>query len=235
MTTATHPSCFALDVYFASRDAGAAENEPASPIAKHVASCARCASYLAELEALDAQGDARLPPRALRVTPPSRSRRLLGQIAPAAAIAALAAVVIVYVRGRSASDDAQYLGVKGMPAAQVLVRSDGQTRVWDARSPVRAGDSLAVHVACEQFRHVTVASAPPGGGLVRLSDGPCPTTPDTLPFTLLVDDQPGQERLLVVLAQSRLDDAALAAAVRVSSRSAGVWVAAFELAKEERR
>ena len=233
MTTPAHPSCFALDVYFASRDRGAAENEPTSPVAKHVASCARCASYLAELESLDAQRDTRLPPRSVRDRPRSRSRRLLGRIAPAAAIAALA-VVVVYVKARPASDDAQYIGVKGMPAVQVLVRSDGQTRVWDARSPVRAGDSLVLHVACEQFRHVTVASAPPDG-LVRLSDGPCPTTPGTLPFTLIVDDQPGRERLVVVLAQSRLDDAALAAAVHVSSRSASAWVTAFELTKEERR
>jgi len=233
MTIPTHPSCFALDVYFASRDRGAAESEPTSTVATHVASCVRCASYLADLEALDAQGDARRLPRSVGDRPRSRSRRLLGRIAPAVAIAALA-VVVVYVKARPASEDALYIGVKGMPAVQVLVRSDGQTHVWDGRAPVRAGDALVLHVACEQFRHVTVAAAPPGG-LVRLSDGPCPTTPGTLPFTLIVDDQPGRERLAVVLAQSRLDDAALAAAVHVSSRSASAWVTAFELAKEERR
>lgn len=232
MTIPRHLSSFELDVYFASRDPAKPGEDATSAIARHVASCASCAAYLAELEALDAEHDLRV-----QRVPTLSARRFSGLrrlIAPAATLAALAAAAIVYVKSRPAVDDTDYVAAKGVPAVQVLVRSGGQTRVWDARSPVRSGDSLALRVACEQLVHVTVAS-PSSSGLVRLSDGPCPKTPATLPFTLVVDDQPGRERLVVVLTRTRLDDTALGEALRVNTRDAHVWVTTFEFAKEDRR
>ncbi len=71
-------------------------------------------------------------------------------------------------------------------------------------------------------------------GLVRLWDGPCPKPPSPLPFTLVVDAQPGGERFMVVLGRTRLDDQALREAVRANVRSVDVWVTAIDLPKEQR-
>jgi hypothetical protein len=243
MTTKQHFSTFELDVYFASRDRTRGAEDP-SPIAAHVATCATCAAYLAELAALEAEAapaphasPASLAAPASPAAPHARVVHLGGLrrlAASVATVAALAAAVLVYVKTRPAVvDDADYVGAKGTPAVQILVRSSGQTRVWDGRSAVRPGDSLAVHVACEQLEHVTVG-APSPRGVTRLSDGACPKAPATLPFTLVVDGEPGSERLIVVIARRRLDDGVLADAVRAGSRSADVWVTSFEFPKESR-
>jgi hypothetical protein len=226
MTTQEHVSTFELDVYFASTGQDGAE------IAAHVASCAKCAAYLGALAALDGDG-VQLRPAAVSSAPRPLAR-LRRFVAPASAVLALAAAVAIYVRSRPSSDDATYVGVKGAPAVQVLVRSSAQTRVWDGRSPVHAGDAVAVHVACEQLEHVTVVTEEKGG-MVRLWEGPCPKPPAPLPFTLVVDDQPGRERFDVVLGRTRMDEQALRAAVRGNVRSSDVWVTAIELPKEVRR
>ncbi len=225
MTNQEHVSAFELDVYFASRA------EDGSEIPAHVASCTKCAAYLEALAVLD--GDAvRL--QAAPAVPPRSIARLGRFIAPASAALALAAAVTIYVQSRAPADDAKYIGVKGAPAMQVLVRSSAQTRIWDGRSPVHAGDAVALRVACEQLEHVTVTTEG-SSGLVRLWDGPCPKPASSLPFTLVVDDQPGSERFVVVLGRTRLDEPALRDAVRTNLHSSDVWVTAVELPKEGRR
>lgn len=214
-----HFSSFELDVHFV---------EPSPPIAEHVASCAQCAAYLAELEAL-------VEPRPGVASPahapaPHRLRAPLRLVAPVAGALALAAAFALYLRGRS-GEDADYVGAKAAPAVQLLVRSGGATRVWDGVSRLHPGDAIAIRVACEQLEYVTVAADAPAG-LARLSDGPCPKSPSPLPFTLVVDDQPGRERFSVVLAKRRLDDGQLRERVRENARDRNVWVTAFDLPKE---
>ena len=213
-----HPSAFALDLYFVDGTDAA--------VAEHVASCAACSAYLDGLRALDADGARLAVPAARKVT---SLRRF---VAPAAAVLALAAGLALWVRSRPAGDES-YVGVKGAPALQVLVRDGEQTRIWDGRSPVHAGDAVALHVACEHLEHVTVTTEDKHG-LVRLWDGPCPKPPAALPFTLRVDDQPGREHFAVVMGKARLDDLALRSALRTSTRAADVWVFAVELPKETR-
>jgi hypothetical protein len=234
--TQEHVSTFELDVYFAS------PGEDAPEIAEHVASCTKCAAYLETLAVLDGDAVRLAVPAAVApaapATAPSPARRpsaRLGRfVAPASAVLALAAAVAIYVRSRPSVDDSTYVGVKGAPAVQVLVRSGTQTRVWDGRSAVHAGDAVALHIACEQLEHVTVVTEA-NATLVRLWDGPCAKPPAPLPFTLVVDDQPGRERFAVVLGRSRLEEPALREAVRASTRSSDVWVTAIELPKEIRR
>jgi len=77
-----------------------------------------------------------------------------------------------------------------------------------------------------------VAVASPGpAGWRRLSETPCPTSGAALPFTLVVDDQPGDEQLAVVLSQDRLDDALLSTAIGGTERDAEVWVVKLVLPK----
>lgn len=214
-----HVSTFALGLHFVDGTDAA--------VAAHVASCAACSAYLDGLRALDADGTRLAVPRARKVT------SLRRYVAPATAVLALAAGLALWGRSRSVVDET-YVGVKGAPALQVLVRDADQTRIWDGHSAVHAGDAVALHVACEQLEHVTVTTED-RHGLVRLWDGPCPKPPAALPFTLRVDDQPGREHFAVVMAKARLDDLALRAALRMSTRAADVWVFAVELPKETRR
>ena len=117
---------------------------------------------------------------------------------------------------------------------QVLVRAEGSTRIWDGRSPVHPGDAIALHVVCEGLAQITVAAETPSG-VARLSDGPCPSVPSTLPFTLVVDGEPGRERFSVVLTRARVDDARLRELVQRQARDHDVWVASFDFPKEPRR
>jgi hypothetical protein len=241
--TTEHVSSFELDVYFASPPL---EREAA--VEEHVASCTQCREYLEELDRVllldmpavvtevvvpaSKSGSAR--PRSL----PSRSRRLKQRLASAAGVLALAACAVLYLSARNGKiDESSYVGVKGSPAAQVLLRRDGQVRVWDGVAAVRAGDAIAVDVACEQFRHVTVAAeATNGGTLTRAWEGECPKTSSSpLPFTLVVDEQPGREHFSVVLhREQHLDDEQLRSALRASTRSGDVWTIDFAFAKEDR-
>lgn len=217
-----HLSSFDLAVWFA-------DGKPAGAIAEHVASCDRCADHVHELDALASD---RIAHR--RDASPRAARALRWLVAPAGAALALAAAVLLVVRSRAPDDDPGYVGTKGTPAVQVLVRSEGVTRVWDGRSPVHPGDALALHVACEGLTQATVAADAPFG-VLRLSDGSCPRIPSTLPFTLVVDDQPGPERFSVVLSVSRVDDDRLRELVRQNTRGRDVWTTSFDLPKEPRR
>lgn len=218
MSHSSHPSTFELDVYYAS---SAAEREHAD-VRGHVVSCERCGAYIEELNGLASPLPSASPS-------PARWRKL----APIAGMLALAACVVLFVTSRR-TDDPGYIGVKGVPAAQILLRRDGNVRVWDGIAPVRPGDVIAVSVACEHFVHVTVSAAG-NGGLARLWEGGCPHGPaSALPFTLVVDGQPGSEHFSVVLSRAPLADDRLKTVLRTSARDVDAWTIDFAFAKEER-
>ncbi len=221
-----HVSAFALDVFWASgrpRD---------SAIEEHIARCGRCRAYLAMLDALRDAGPSTAPPlpSALPSSRP-RSGARWGWLA-AGAVALAAGVSLFLARGYRATT--RYVAAKGVPGVQVLVHREGGTHVWDGRSPVRPGDSLALRVACEGLEHVAVASPGPTEW-ARLSNGACPRQGEPLPFTLVVDAEPGDERLAVVLSREQMDDRGLRRAIAEAQRTADVWVADFILPKETDR
>jgi hypothetical protein len=217
-----HLSSLEVDVWFA-------DGKQDGEIAEHVASCARCSAYVAELQTLSAQDlGAHLP-----IAPtPTKSR--LRRLAPAVTTLALAASLALYARSRAVTEATEYVGVKGAPAVEVLVRSDGGTRIWDGHTPVHAGDALALRVACEHLRQVTVATETQTG-IARLADVPCLPAAPALPFTLVVDEEPGNERFSVVLTAARVDDSKLRALVQAKTRDRDAWVTAFEIQKAARR
>jgi hypothetical protein len=236
-----HISNFELDLYFAS-------GEPDGAIEQHVQACERCSGYLGELESL--RGGERRPlhtfnPASARASDApanvaagsaarSRSaRRVFGGLAGAA----LAVLAVGYATSR-VLEDSTYVAVKGSPAVQLLVERSGHVEAWDGKRRVRAGDVLAIRVACERFALVNVVARPQPGqpAPARLSEVPCPRQPDlALPFTLRVDDEPGQESFAVVLSTARLGDARLLEAVQEGTRSLEVWVTPFDLEKEAAR
>ncbi len=208
-------STLALDVYWATGRSGD------DALSAHVAECARCSAYLADLDALEASGPP--PPAVERIA----RRRWM---APAAGILALAAGIALYVKTRPPEED-HYVGRKGTPAVQVLVHRESDTRIWDGRSPLRPGDALALRVACEGMKHVAVA-APTTVGWSRLSSASCEDGDAPLPFTLKVDDVPGDEKLAVVLSRDPLDDDTLQRSIAEGRRAANVWVVSFVMPKE---
>ncbi len=257
MTTRTEGdvSTFELDVYWASGRRADLDLE------SHIAGCARCLAYLARLQELALEDRPESRPESPAAVAPhpglapvgtgGRSRsevRVLTRsygggsgggdepgtrrwALPSAIGAglALAAGVLLLVRGRP--PEREYVATKGTPAVQVLVHRSADTWIWDGHSPVRPGDSLALRVACEGLDHVAVAS-PGAQGWGRIAEVDCPVGGAPLPFTLVVDEAPGDEHLAVVLSRGALDDDTLRGAIGESLHAQDVWVAGFVLPKE---
>jgi hypothetical protein len=225
MKTAADVRCstFAIGLVHASGERGVS-GDPA--MAAHLAVCARCRGHAAALEALDLQ---RPPLPVLRPAPPARWR----WVPAAAAGLALAAAALIYVTHAPDTGDGRYVGVKGMPSVELLIHRDGDTFVWNGSAPIHPGDALALRVACEGLSHVSVATAGArGDSWAKVKDVDCPSGPSaTLPFTLLVDEEPVNERFAVVVSRRPLDETALGAAAAASARTVDVWTVNFDLAK----
>lgn len=201
-------SSFALDAYVADGRRDAA-------ISEHLATCDRCRAYLAELDAIAAEP----PPawnRAATRTP--RWRKFTWAIAP---IAAAAAALLFLPRTHD-----PYVGAKGAPAVQAVVRNAQGARIWDGRAPLRAGDAIALRASCAGFARVSVA-VPGDRGWNRVYESACladASTEAPLPFTLVVDDAPGTERVAVLFSAAPLDDASMTRALADTERSRAAWV-----------
>jgi hypothetical protein len=212
-------STFALDVYWAAGRSGDATLE------SHLAGCDRCRAYLASLDALAESG----PVPSLPLRPASVVSRRPWAVPVIGALALAAGLALIF-RGNPTTSDG-YVGIKGTPAVQLLLHRDHDTHLWDGHSPLHPGDALALRVACEGLKRVVVA-APAPTGWARLSSVGCPTNDDPLPFTLQVDDEPGDEKLAVVLSQDELDDDTLQKAIAETRRTADVWVLSYVMPKE---
>jgi len=215
-TDTRHPSALELDVRFAAGTTDRAVDD-------HLHDCAGCRRYWDALVAADAV-PARLPHAPARA-PGSLRRRM---VAVAAAGALVGAVALVVARGPRPDG---YVGVKGAPAVQVLVRAGARTAIWDGRSPLRPGDALALRVACEGFAQVAVLTPAAEGKPARAFAGACPADARPLPFSLVVDDAPGAEAVTTVFSAQPLDDDALAGAVTGASRNKLVWVVSLSFPK----
>jgi hypothetical protein len=216
-------STFALDVHWAA-------GRPADPVLEaHLEECIRCRTYLESLRALDS-----LPMNPSAAQPVSKNalpRRRRGFALAAALALALAAGGALVLRRGTQEGQGNYLATKSAPAAQVLVRRGGQTTVWDGRAPVRAGDSLALHVACEGMQQLGVLVRTQGRSWARVFDGAC-SPGVVLPFTLVVDTEPGDERVAIVLSRLPLDEEGARRAVQAQTRSEDVWTVLHVFAKE---
>lgn len=228
MTTLDEPRCspFVLDLHWASRE------PPDAALAEHIARCERCRAYLAGLGALDADR----PVAFLGVGPRAKSRTLGGRrwAGPLASGLAAAACVALILSHRHAARTGGYVGVKGTPAVELLIRHGGETAIWDGNTAVHPGDALAMRVACEGLAHVAVAASSQAAnfGWSRLADADCPADPAApLPFTLVVDELPGDEHFVVVISRATLDDARMSRAAAETTRTADAWTVRFDVPK----
>jgi hypothetical protein len=187
----SHYSTFDLDVAFAEGLASHPEIEA------HLEECKECAAYIAELRAYDV---------------PQLRKKKNPWLAPAVATLALAAALFLFLRHPPTSrgdGEGGYVGVKGgAPASMLLLKRAEITRPWDGREPIRPGDVIAVHVACEGRPTVRVL-AKDDGQWVEVAAKECPREPGVLPFTLVVDERPGDEEIRVVFEKEEPIDFAL--------------------------
>lgn len=184
MSDERHFSTFEIDLAWAEGLASHPELEA------HLVKCTDCTAYVDELRALDA-----MPAPAIR-----RRRSPRRWMAPGVATLALAAAVLLFLRQRpeQAGSNGAYVGVKGgAPASMLLLKRGEITRPWDGREPIRPGDVVAIHVACEGHPHVVV-QAKDEGRWAQVAENECPREPGVLPFTLVVDERPGDEEVRVV-------------------------------------
>jgi hypothetical protein len=221
-------STFALDVYWTSRRRGAPH------LVRHVEECARCREYLAMLDDVDATPLAE-DATSIRVRPRTQEPR--GVLARVTLALAFAAGVGVFVESALQTPaKPTYVGVKGTPSVQLLVHRGNETAIWDGRSPVHAGDAIAVRAACGALGNVSVAADHASHGArgqwARLSDALCPKSDAVLPFTLIVDGLSEDEHIAVVMSDARLSDDELGRAVDDSERSPHVWVVRFVIPEE---
>jgi hypothetical protein len=141
------------------------------------------------------------------------------------AAAAVAAISIGWrLREKTHVDPvAHYVAPKSAPAVQVLLHREGRTTIWDSVTPVRPRDALALRVACEGLARVSVLVPPSSGSAwTRVSEGVCMEA-GILPFTLVVDDQPGDERAAVVFSRTMLDEQSARTSVEQKTRAGDVW------------
>ncbi|MEO6772465.1 MAG: hypothetical protein ABI437_05425 [Kofleriaceae bacterium] len=204
-------STFALDLYWAAPDTRDPDLE------QHLATCERCHAYVDHLAAIDR-------PIEVRARPKRPKRSWLPTLLATALAIALVIVVLAWPGHR-----APRIAIKGEPGVEVLVHRGAETVVWNTSLRVRAHDALALRVACEGMARVSVL-VPDATGWHLAFEGSCQD--EVLPFTLVVDDQPGVEQISVVLSQSQLDVDAVQRATALETRSAALWTTRFTFAKE---
>jgi hypothetical protein len=224
------PSDFTFDRHLA----GELEGEEKTALEGHLTACDRCAKRLAEISLEKDAWKRDAPPLALSPRLGRAGSRASQRWSWVAGAVALAACLVLFVRSRTA-ETPDYVGTKGTPAVQLLVHRGAETNLWDGHTRVHPGDALALRVACEGLKHLVVAAPANAGGngdWQRLSEGACPSQGEPLPFTLVVDEEPGDEKLAVVLSQDAMNDAALRRAIESSARTTDVWVVDFVLPKE---
>jgi len=220
-------STFSLDVYFAQGKTG----NPT--LARHLETCERCKEYLSELEtmATTAPAPSMLASRASSA-PAKRPLLRWAGAATIGSVALAAGFAWFAVSGEREGEPGSYVASKGEPGAQAIVRSEGRSQIWDGKRPLRPGDAIALRVSCEGFAHVAVVTpSPSGGGWSRLFDGACPRGNEPLPFTLVADDKPGDERLALVFSTASVEDGALRSAATRGDRTPEIWVVRFSFRK----
>jgi hypothetical protein len=194
-----HPSFLALDRL--------AAGATLPDVSAHVQGCATCRAHV---EGVTAPGEVPAWARAisaLEAAPPARRRAWLAGLT--FGVAAVAGVVLVATRPASV-DSGAYLGMKGAPEMWLHVNRDGKVTRWDGKDGVRPGDSLRLEVQGGGFRHVNVFT-PTAAGYERLYAGALVGDGRTaLPVAWKVDERPGDERLLVILAPAEVAPAEVA-------------------------
>jgi hypothetical protein len=195
----------------------------AAEVHAHLASCERCASRLAVMQAEAAGFDEALPPALQGLQPPVEAStpsptpahwlRLLRRLGPALAAAAAAVLLVLALPSTGPDDDGTRTrgelpllevwidapaGARPLRAAESLAPGDRVQLLYDAQGAARVG--LAGRDGTDAIEVYGVVR-PPGPGL------------HPAPFGLALDDAPGPQEFFVVPGDDALDEATVRARV----------------------
>jgi len=204
-----HPSHLALD--------RARLGEISADVRAHVEGCPRCRA------ALEPEIPAPIPGWVRRLDAPGPRRWLAPGLGLAGAGLAVALVISTVAP--------PYVGEKGGgPALEVYRLRDGAIE-RGAEAPVRPGDRLQLELSASDFRWAYVL-VPGQDGFVVLHAERVSTAPARLSKSFLVDEAPGAETMVVVLAHLELPDDTLKNPPRTPTEE--VWVRWLRFEKEKR-
>ena len=234
---AEHPSYLQLD-----RLAGGGDVD--AQVRAHVAQCVECTAHVNEirktealprwLTALDDLPATPAPTPERRPRAERRSHRWdwRGPAVALAAAAGLAAVMLDPVRSptESAHDEPAYSTVRGAPSVGLYVKRGPRVWLWNGIDPVRPDDRLRLKVSPEGYRHVAVF-IPDGDDRTLVYSAPVePTKTHLVPRAWRVDDEEGQEALIIVLAHDR--GTAEGATLALTTTASSTWRRTLQLNKD---
>jgi hypothetical protein len=217
MNSAEHPSYFALDQAVAS-------GHISPELQHHANGCERCRQHLARIApeqvALPswAANLAAQPPRTAASQEQKRSSKTFAQwlrsfkyplILAVPAAAALLFLVRPSPQVGQVDPEEPYVGVKSAgPMLWTYIRRDEKTFLWDGTAAVVAGDRIRLKVDPAKLTFVSAFSRAEDASWKLLwsgkSDG---KNPLAFPVAWEIDEQPGQERLLIVASRQELTSA----------------------------
>ena len=190
----------------------------------HIDACDACRARLQAQEAHRAAFVAAPVPDAIRALRP-KARRPWWQLAGLPALA-VAAAALLFVALPDGGDGVRLKGGGG--DVEVLVQSGGagDAHVWASGEALRAGDRVQVRVPPGPWSHAWLSD-----GRELIADFEVSRGRATLaPFSLELDGAPGDERLVLILSEDPLGEAAARAALTGPPPS-GVTVQRLTLTK----
>jgi hypothetical protein len=167
---------------------------------RHLAECPACTQALGELRAVKEQGAREAPPLPL---PAPRPRRRASIALGSLALAGAAAAALLWIRIPPGD------GIRPKGASRIAFACKDGARVWDCRSgeTVRPGTAVGVGVDLAEPRWVMLLGRDETGiwriYLPSQGEEALPLQrgeTDPLGPSLVLDDRPGEERFVVVLA-----------------------------------
>jgi hypothetical protein len=224
----THPSFLALDRLALGGDVPA-------EIEQHVAQCERCRAHLERVrQPMPVPrwvGELRAPPaRGLAGWARERWVRWLW----AGGTCALVLLALIVTRAGVVRHDEVYIGARGTAAVGLYVKRGERVFLWDGLQRVQAGDRLRLKLVPEGFTQVAVFTQHANEARPELLfESPLDSPEEVvLPPAWVIDDEPGAEVLIVVLAHG-LSAAELQARAQRGPEQArrDVWVRRFTLDK----
>ena len=190
-----HPSFLALDRVFL----GHALPE----VSAHLLECNECRGYLESLPQLSAAADFASIQRAIEERPRLSLARLFAPIAFVAAASAVLLFMTHHPPPRVSSGEGAYVGAKGFRSVWIYVKRGTDTRLWDGKRSLLAGDRVRLKLDPGGYHHVQVYSLSNPRTPTSLYEGPLvPGQNLTLPEAWEIDDSPAAEQLLVVFSNA---------------------------------
>lgn len=216
---AVHVASHLIDRYLA----GLLDEAESASLEGHVRSCAACRSRLEEARGARAAFLQANPPeiRARQLLAPGPRPARWGWLAPLVLAPALAALLLVLRPWEASREPQPEVLLKGGALVTFEVQRAGARSGWQGRSGdrLRAGDAIRIRVDPPGPAHVTVLAVDHAGAVTRLMDVRAPG-PTALPRSLVLDDAPEPEQILVVFSEAPVATEELQRMVQAAFRAA---------------